>query len=141
MPSRLDFIKISQVRLIEVKVLNRKRLYDGAKYISGYVIEAALKARICKILDADYPDSGEIAKSFLTHKFDILIKLGGLQKQLDDELSSNINFKTNWSIVTNWSESFRYKPFGSSNQTEITDLLLALEDNNDGVSTWIKNRW
>ena len=141
MPSRLDFIKISQIRLIEVKVLTRKRLYDGAKYLAGYVIEAALKARICKILDSDYPESGEISKSFLTHKIDILIKLGGLQKQLDDELLANINFKTNWSIVTNWSESFRYKPFGSSNKTEISDLLQALEDTNDGVLTWIKNRW
>jgi hypothetical protein len=141
MPSRQDFIKISNLRLIEVKVLNRKRLYDGAKYLSGYVIEAALKARICSILDSDYPEIGEISRSFMTHKFDILIKLGGLQNQLDNELSANINFKTNWSIVTNWSESYRYKPFGSSNETEIEDLLQALEDNNDGVLTWIKNRW
>jgi hypothetical protein len=140
MSSRLDFKKISKTRLSEVKVLNKNQLYDGAKYLSGYVIETALKARICRILDSDYPETGEISKSFLTHKFDVLIKLGGLQKKLDKELATNINFKTNWSIVTNWSETYRYKPIGSSAQAEIFDLLVALEDN-DGVLTWIKKRW
>lgn len=141
MPSRLDFIRISKTRLSEVKVLNRNQLYDGARYLSGYVIETALKARICKILDSDYPETGEISKSFLTHKFDVLIKLGGLHKLFDNELATNINFKTNWSIVTNWSEANRYKPIGYCAQAEIFDLLVALEDINDGILTWIKKRW
>jgi hypothetical protein len=141
MPSRTEFKEISKTRLKEVKVLFRNHLYDGAKYLSGYVIEAALKARICKILDSDYPETGEIAKSFLTHKFDSLIKLGGLKKSLEDISNSNINFKTNWSLATSWSETFRYKPIGSSSQTEVEDVLNALQDKNDGVLTWIKKRW
>jgi hypothetical protein len=141
MPSRSELMKISKTRLMEIKVLNRHRFYDGAKYLSGYVVETALKARICKILDGVYPESGEISKSFLTHKFDILVKLGGLEKQLDNELNSNINFKTNWSIATSWTETYRYKAIGTSSKQEITDLLIALEDKNDGVLTWIRKRW
>jgi len=138
MPTRGEFQTISKTRLKEVKVLYRNHLYDGAKYLSGYVVETALKARICKILDSDYPESGEISKSFLTHKLDQLVKLAGLQKAFD---SADINFKTNWSIVTNWSETNRYKPIGTSSKRDVEDIINALEDRNDGVLTWIKRKW
>jgi hypothetical protein len=141
MPSRLELQEISKTRMKEVKVLYRNRLYDGATYLAGYVVETALKARICRILCLDYPDSGEIAKSFLTHKLDNLIKLGGLQTEFDHEASSNINFKANWSLVTSWTESFRYKPIGTSSQADVQAIINALEDKNDGVLTWIKKRW
>ncbi len=141
MPSRLELQEISKTRLKDVKVLYRNRLYDGATYLAGYVVETALKARICRILGLDYPDSGEIAKSFLTHKLDSLVKLGGLQSEFDGEAGSNINFKTNWSLVTNWTESFRYKPIGTSSQGDVQAIISALEDRNDGVLTWIKKRW
>ena len=49
MPTRTELIAISKTRFKEVRVLYRNRLYDGANYLSGYVIETALKARICKI--------------------------------------------------------------------------------------------
>ncbi len=141
MPSRDELKTISKTRFKEVKVLNRNRLYDGATYLSGYVVETALKARVCKILDSDYPETGEVSKSFLTHKFDTLVKLGGLQKALDNELNANVNFKTNWSLVTSWTEAFRYKPIGTSSQTDVQDLINALQDTNDGILTWIKRRW
>lgn len=141
MPSRIELKEISLKRLKEVKALYDKGLYDGAKYLSGYVVETALKARICKILDSDYPETGEISKSYLTHKIDHLVKLGGLQKILDQALNSNLNFKLNWSLVTGWSEALRYKPIGSSTQTHVQDLITALEDKQDGVLTWIKKRW
>ncbi|MHA3787582.1 hypothetical protein ACX0HA_05165 [Flavobacterium hauense] len=141
MPSRNELQTIAKKRLTEVKILYRAGSYDGAKYLSGYVIETALKARICKILDSDYPDSGEVSRSFMTHKFETLIKLGGLQKSFDNELNSNIRFKTNWSIVTSWSEVFRYKSIGTSSQADISDVIDALEDRTDGILTWIKKRW
>lgn len=109
MPTHTELRKISNRRLKEVRILFENKLFDGAKYLSGYAVEAALKARICKVLDSDYPDSGEIAKSYLTHKFDILVKLGGLQRLLDNEMNSNVDFKTNWSLVTDWTEAVRYR--------------------------------
>lgn len=141
MPSKTELREISKTRLKEVKILFNHQLYDGAKYLSGYVIETALKARICKILDSDYPETGEIAKSFLTHKFDILVKLSGLQNILDKELNSNISFKTNWSLVTSWNEAYRYKSVGSSSKRDVEDIINALEDKTDGVFTWLKKQW
>lgn len=141
MPTRNELRIISKTRFREVKSLYRNGFYDGANYLAGYVVETALKARICKILDSDYPETGEVSKSFLTHKFDTLVKLGGLQKILDSELNTNLNFKTNWSLATNWSEAFRYKPIGSSSQSDVNDIINALEDPNNGILTWIKKRW
>ncbi|MDG6028095.1 MAG: HEPN domain-containing protein [Candidatus Brocadia sp.] len=48
---------------MEAKALFDKGLYDGSCYLAGYVIELALKARVCKILDmTDYPESGDISR-------------------------------------------------------------------------------
>lgn len=141
MPSRDQLRTISKTRFKEVKILYQNNLFDGAKYLAGYAVETALKARVCKILDSDYPETGEISKSFLTHKFDTLVKLGGLQKTLDNELSSNVNFKTNWSLATSWSEILRYNPIGTSTKTDVADIINALEDKKNGILTWLIKRW
>lgn len=141
MPNRVELKNLSKTRLKEVKALYNKRLYDGASYLAGYVIELALKARICKVLNIDYPDEGEISKSFKTHKLDILIKLGGLYNKFDDELNTNTNFKINWSLIKTWSEEFRYQPAGTNNQNDVEDLIAAIENPHDGILTWIKKRW
>ena len=141
MPSRAELKKLALTRLEEAKILYQHAKYDGAKYLLGYVVEMALKARICKLLDSDYPDSGEIAKSYLTHKYDLLVKLGGLQKTLDEELNRNLDFKTNWSIATNWTEALRYKKIGTVSKNDVETLIDALENKPHGVLTWIKKRW
>jgi len=141
MPNRNELKKMSQARLKEVKVLHKSHLYDGASYLSGYVIELALKARICKILDLDYPDTGDVSRSFKTHKLENLIKLGGLSNKFDRELNTNSDFKTNWSLIITWSEEFRYRPTGTHSQKDVEDLIEAIENPNNGILTWIKKRW
>ncbi len=141
MPSRKDFQNISRTRLKEVKALHQNQLYDGAIYLSGYVIEAALKARICKLLDSDYPDSGEISKAFLTHKFDNLVRLGGLQRLMDKEKSENVDFMIHWSTVSEWNEAHRYKAVGGTTKNDVEKVITALEDKTNGVLTWIMKRW
>ncbi|NDC41499.1 MAG: HEPN domain-containing protein, partial [Chitinophagia bacterium] len=131
MPSRKDFQDISLSRLKEIKLLYRHGYFDAALYLSGYVLETALKARICRILNSDYPDSGEIARSFLTHKADQLLKLGGLQNELDKAASTNVDLKTNWGILTGWSEVSRYKPIGTADQEDVEEIINALENKNN----------
>jgi HEPN domain-containing protein len=142
MPSKTELKKLARTRLKEAKVLYDKGFYDGACYLAGYVIELALKARICKILDLDqYPESGEISKSFKIHKLDDLLKLAGLQKKFDTAKVAQPNLLTNWSITTKWSENFRYLPVGNSPKITAKDTIEALEDNTDGVFTWITKYW
>lgn len=122
-------------------LLYENELYDGASYLSGYVIELALKARICKLLDIDYPDEGEISRSFKTHKFDNLIKLAGLYNEFTVESKMNIDFKINWSLVKVWNEEFRYRPVGNAKQEEVKAIIEAIEDNNNGILNWIQKKW
>jgi len=142
MPTRSELKKLAETRLKETEALYGKGLYDGAHYLAGYVIELALKSRICKILDmTKYPDSGEISKSFKTHKYDDLIKLAGLERKFEAAKKSNTALFTNWSLVTEWSEEFRYQPIGTSPKTRVKEIINALKHPKDGVFTWLKKRW
>ncbi len=142
MPSHNEFKELAKTMLLNAKALFDKRLYDGSIYLAGYVLEFALKARICKILDLDdYPESGEISKACKTHNYDTLVKLAGLEKKLDNAKSSNSALYNNWSILTKWSEEFRYKPIGTNKMKDAQDVINALENPQDGIFTWIKKRW
>ncbi len=141
MATRLELQQISLARLAEAKLLFSNNHFDGAAYIIGYVLETALKARICKILDSDYPDSGDISKSFLTHKYENLVKLAGLEKTLDNEKGKNPQFAANWSLISGWKETKRYNPIGSATSTEVLDVIDALENPTYGILTWIQTLW
>ncbi|MBK6482718.1 MAG: hypothetical protein KBF32_07230 [Chitinophagales bacterium] len=141
MPDRKHFHELAMERLQETRLLILNGRYTGARYLSGYIIEAALKSRICKILDSEYPETGEISKSFLTHKFDLLIKLGGLQKLLDEEKQKNPQFAANWSLLSGWKESDRYNKVDSSSKPELEEILSAIEDHENGILNWIKKLW
>lgn len=106
MPKYEELKALAATRLLEAKTLFNKRLYDGACYLAGYVVELALKARICKALDLTYyPKSGEISRVFKTPKFDDLLKLSGLERKFN---KANSSLLRNWSLLTEWSEEFRY---------------------------------
>jgi len=142
MPTRNELKRIATTRLKEAKALYDKGLYDGSVYLAGYVAEIALKARICKILKEPlYPDTGRIGGLYKTHNMDDLVTLAGLRVQLDQKLSIEPQFRSNWTLVTRWNEALRYRPIGSATQSEATRLINALEDTNEGVFTWIKKRW
>ena len=139
MPSRNDFKNMAKTRLKEVKLLYEHGYFDGANYLSGYVIEAALKARICKILNQDYPDNGALKSAYFIHDIDRLIILAGLQKDLDNR-KPNGAFNANWSLVTQWDQTYRYN-VNVVNKQMVEDVLTALEDKTNGIFTWIKKKW
>lgn len=142
MPAYTELKTLAEIRLQEAKALSDKNLYDGARYLLGYVVEFALKARICKILDMnEYPETGEISKTYKTHNYDVLIKLAGLEKKFDRAKNLSKQLFDNWSYSTLWKEDFRYKPIGTNKIKDINDAFDALEDQKDGIFTWIKNWW
>lgn len=142
MPTGEQLKELAKTRLKEVELLHHHGFYDGAYYLSGYIIEFSLKARVCKVLNREqYPERGEISKSFKTHKLDDLVMLAGLEKELEEEKINNPGFFVSWSLVTTWSEQFRYEPIGTKNYQAIEEIILALSDPKDGVLTWITKRW
>ena len=142
MPKRAELKELAKTRLREARALFACGLYDGSYYLAGYVVELSLKARICRLLDMeDYPESGDLSRSFKIHKLDDLLRLAGLERRFEKAKMANPNLLTNWSLVTEWKEDFRYKPVGSSTKLRAQDTIAALEDKNDGIFTWIKKYW
>jgi hypothetical protein len=138
----MELKELAKTRLQEAKLLYNRGLYDGSCYLAGYVLEMALKARICKVLDvADYPDTGEISRSFKTHNLIVLLRLAGLQRRLDTAIATNPNLLQSGSLIVEWTEEFRYSPIGSSSQVRARAILSAVDDKKDGIFTWLKKHW
>ena len=142
MATKLELQQLALTRLEEVKALSEKGLYDGAFYLAGYVVELALKARICTHLEVDnYLDSGEISRSFKTHNLKNLLILSGLQGKFSREISKNFELLKNWSLILDWTAEHRYKLLSSSSRKELQGIINALDNKNNGVLTWIKKHW
>ena len=70
------------IRLKEARVLLRNGNYDGAYYLSGYVVECALKACIAKhTRRSEFPDRKTVEASH-THKLEELMKVAQLTKSI-----------------------------------------------------------
>ncbi len=97
-----DLQKIAELRLKEAKILYDNKLYDGAVYLCGYVVEAALKARICKHLQMrEYLDSGDMKNMFWSHDFDKLLFLSGLKNRINLANRRGTQIFKYWSLLTN----------------------------------------
>jgi len=129
----LDLKQLAEDRLNDAKALYHGGQFDGATYMSGYAIEMALKARICKITCCpEWPPIPKLEKEFFTHHLDDLVRLGGLESIKN----SNPMLLADWSIVTGWSPDMRYQRLGVTQQDTQT-LLIALIN----VFKWIKKNW
>lgn len=134
-----DLKKLASTRLKEARLLHSKGLYDGAAYLCFYVIELALKARVCKHLKiTEYPDEGDFRSVFLSHNFDRLILLAGLQNKVT---AAEPRF-TNWNLLTqNLNSEKRYEPIGTNDKNFVDSLFVALCDKRLGIYTWLKKIW
>jgi len=136
-----DLKSIAETRLQEAKALHKAGLYDGAAYICGYVVETALKARICKNLKIkDYPDDGKEKQIFSSHDFDRLLLLSGLQNKIGLGNKRTKKLFENWSLLTTWRPERRYT-LGTYNKQDVKGLLEALETGKYGFFNWIKKLW
>ena len=111
MATKQELMDLANLRLREAEALFDAALYDGAAYLCGYVVELALKARICRVLGVnEYPDSGKYKPVYAVHDFDQLLFLSGLSSKLDP---GNQAIFTNWSIAVPWKPERRYSPPGT----------------------------
>ena len=117
-----DLRKLARARLTDAKSLLRARRYDGAIYIGGYVVEIALKARICRTLKWDaFPESRKEFASlatFRTHDLDVLLALSGREQRIKSRHLAE------WSDVAAWDPEVRYRTPGSATKAD-ADLLVS----------------
>lgn len=138
MPTRQELKALSELRLKEAEALFGSGLYDGTVYLAGYVIELALKARICRFLEAqDYPDTGAYKSAYAVHSLDQLLFLAGLRSKLE----RNQAVLASWSIASPWKPEIRYQPLGRISRIEALVTLDAIRDPEKGILQWIKRYW
>ncbi len=102
---------IARARLRDAGVLLQARRYDAAAYLCGYVVEIALKARICRTLGwSGFPETPAEFKglgSLRTHDLGVLVRFSGVEERILSEYLSE------WSLALNWDPDRRYKVAGS----------------------------
>lgn len=139
MPNRRELKRLARLRLREAEALHEAGLYDGAAYLAGYAVEMALKARICRVLEAaDYPLAGSFRPAYAVHDLEQLVLLGGLSTRLE---AAAPPYRDNWSITRRWKPDRRYTPVGTCSAQESGDILDAISDPKDGILRWIAKYW
>ncbi len=110
MIDRVELRLIARERLKDARVLLRAGRYDGAIYLGGYVVEVALKERICRTLKwGSFPQSRaefHSYQSYKTHDLDVLLSLTGVEARI------KARYLAEWSAVATWDPEARYNPVG-----------------------------
>src|SRR5215467_12539098 len=123
MVSIVELRRMARGRLRDAEVLLTAGRYDGAMYLCGYAIEAALKAHICRVLKwPGYPSTRkefEGYQSFRTHDQDVLLHLSGTENKI------KTSHLAEWSIVTTWDSNVRYRPIGSTSSQDAAGMILS----------------
>jgi len=106
---------------------------SGAYYLAGYAIECALKAKIaCQFRENEIPDRAFV-NSVYTHELTALLRLAGLESELDDAIAKDADLGQRWTVVKGWSENARYSIWTSDDASSMIDAI-------EGMFIWLINR-
>lgn len=137
--NRDDFKLLADARIADAQILLGAQRWPAAYYLSGYAVECALKARVCRqFLEHDVPDK-KLVNAFYTHDLVILLSLSGAKQDKEDRCSRDIAFEINWNTVKDWDEESRYDC--STTETKARDMLAAVSDTGTGILPWLKTLW
>ena len=118
-----DLLAIANERLEDVDILLQNDRADVAEYLCGYVVELALKARICRTLN--WPGFPETRKefenyaSFKTHKLEVLLSLSGHEQRI------KADYLSEWSSVEKWDPEARYRRVGQADVVQVVMMWAA----------------
>lgn len=135
---RRDLQKLALARLEESRALIRARCYSGVYYLSGYVVEFALKARIAKSFRARTVPAKKFVDAFYTHGLTQLCGLAELENERRAFEARDLGFRLNWGTVSKWTADSRYQVW---NRAQARTMLSAVEDPTSGVFPWIQRFW
>ena len=138
--NRTDFQSLADVRIEEARALLTLPvpMPDGAYYLAGYAVECALKACITRrYAQHDWPEKRFVADCH-THNIMDLVRLAGVEGQRVADAAANIALGTNWQVVKDWGEHSRYERHSLVKAQRMFD---AVDDNVNGVLSWLEARW
>jgi HEPN domain-containing protein len=115
---------IARARLKDAEALLTAGRFDGSMYLCGYSVEIALKAKVCRTLKwPGFPSTNkefERYHSFRTHDLDVLLHLSGAEAKIKEP-----KYISAWSVVAMWEPETRYRPIGTANGADATDMIKA----------------
>jgi hypothetical protein len=136
--TRKDLQRLAQLRASEAALLAKGGKEHGAYYLGGFAIECALKACIAKRTRRhDFPHDSKYAGRVYSHDLSELLKLAGLDADLDKEMKTNARLAANWGVVKVWSVESRYETSGLNGKGMVTAVISP----SDGILPWIKLCW
>lgn len=136
--NRGELQQLAELRIRDAEALLSAQQWSGAYYLAGYAVECALKACIAKLTSQyDFPDKNFVNKCYV-HDLERLIDLAGLEPHLLKEMRQNGLLESNWRVVKNWNEDYRYK---QSSELEARKLFNSIADPKNGLYPWIQNHW
>jgi HEPN domain-containing protein len=136
--NRDDLQELANLRIREAKILFKAGEYSGAYYLAGYAVECALKGCIArKTQRFDFPDKSRVMQSY-THNLRELLKLAGLNDELESAKKQSGKFAGGWDEVCKWTEESRYSIWTKSDAEQIIDAIVRRKD---GMLIWIKHYW
>lgn len=126
-------------RLRDAAVLLRAGRFASAYYMAGYATECGLKARIARgVNQYDFPDKAIASKVFV-HDLAALVRLSGLDRELNEKVEESQAFAINWVTVKDWSPEARYDLTVSPRLAR--DMFKASVCRKNGVFRWIESQW
>lgn len=118
MTSLKDLIALCKAREKDAQALFSAQRYDGAAYFIGYVVELALKIRICEYKNlTHYPPNKE--KKYKTHDLDQLLKWSGKENHIKRNCFDKWSF-----FAAKWDPEMRYE-HSKMTKSEAADMIKA----------------
>jgi HEPN domain-containing protein len=135
--------RLAKVRLQDAQALLGRKRWSGAYYLSGYVIECALKACLLKHLgesDSVFGVQGYLKQlaDCWTHDLVRLVNLSGLDADFGVARGANPALGNYWGIAKDWRETSRYE---DKTERQAREMFEAVSHKPDGVFLWIQSRW
>ncbi len=134
---------LANARLQDAKALLGRKRWSGAFYLSGYVIECALKACLLRHLgesEALFGDQSYVKRlaDCWTHDLVKLVNLAGLDADFGVARGVNATLDRYWVITKDWKETSRYD---DKTEADAKSLYEAVSHRPDGVFQWMQSRW
>lgn len=137
--NRITFQQLAETRLLDAKALLQAGRFDAAYYLTGYVIECALKACIAKkTREYDFPNKN--AHRYYTHNLKTLVEVAGFIG-FQQDLDSDPILADYWNLVTRWNEESRYQPRGIEAEDLAANMLRAITEEDHGVLQCLSKYW
>lgn len=138
--NRTAWQQLAEDRIAEANALLRAQLWSGAYYLAGYAVECGLKSCVLARVESDGVIFREkkFSERCWTHDLIDLVKLAALDSARDADAALNPVRWQNWLVVHDWSEESRYE---RQTQTDAEELVNAIDDQKDGVLSWIRAHW